>query len=157
MQNPTQIKFSAVIQKDKNMDVTYVFIDFDVEKTFGKKRLKVKVWFDKVLYRGLLTRYKGVYHLIINKEIRQQLGKNAGDIVAVKIEEDIDERTVELPKVMLDFFKKEKDLKSIYDKMSYTHHKEYVTWLTSAKKEETLQNRLIKFKEMLQQKATYKI
>ena len=52
----------------------------------------------------------------------------------------------------LDFFKKEKALKTIFDKMSYTHHKEYIVWLTSAKKEETLQNRLIKFKEMLQSK-----
>ena len=135
------------------MDVTYVFIDFDVEKTFGKKRLKVKVWFDKILYRGLLTKYKGVYHLIINKEIRAQLGKNAGDIVTVKIEEDTDERIVELPKVMVDFFKNEKDLKGIYDKMSYTNRKEYVEWLTTAKKEETLQNRIVKFKELLQSKT----
>lgn len=157
MQKPHQIKFSAVIQKDKNMDVTYVSIDFDVEKTFGKKRLKVKVWFDKVLYRGLLTKYNGIYNLIINKEIRAQLGKNAGDIVAVKIEEDTDERKVELPKIMLDFFKEVKDLKATFDKMSYTHHKEYVTWLTSAKKEETLQNRLIKFKEILQEKTINKI
>ena len=135
------------------MDVTYVIIDFDVEKTFGKKRLKVKVWFDKILYRGLLTKYKGVYHLIINKEIRAQLGKNAGDIVTVKIEEDTDERIVELPKVMVDFFKNEKDLKGIYDKMSYTNRKEYVEWLTTAKKEETLQNRIVKFKELLQSKT----
>jgi uncharacterized protein YdeI (YjbR/CyaY-like superfamily) len=101
------------------------------------------------LYRGLLTKYKGVYHLIINKEIRAKLGKEAGDTVNVKIEEDTDERTVELPTLLLDFFKKEKTLKLIFDKMSYTHQKEYVVWLTSAKKEATLQNRLAKFKELL--------
>jgi hypothetical protein len=143
------VSFTTIIQKDEKMDVTFIDIDFDVEKTFGKKRLKVKVWYDKVLYRGLLTKYKGVYHLIINKEIRAKLGKEAGDTVNVKIEEDTDERTVELPTLLLDFFKKEKELKAVFDKMSYTHQKEYVVWLTSAKKEATLQNRLLKFKELL--------
>lgn len=148
------VSFTAVIRKDDKMDVTYIDIDFDVEKTFGKKRLKVKVWYDNVLYRGLLTKYKGVYFLLINKEIRAQLGKNAGDTIRVKIEEDLDERTVELPQVMIDLFRKEPALKVVFDKMSYTHHREYVTWLTGAKKEETLQNRLIKFKELLREKKT---
>lgn len=146
------VSFTAVIRKDDKMDVTYIDIDFDVEKTFGKKRLKVKVWYDNVLYRGLLTKYKGVYFLLINKETRAQLGKNAGDTIRVKIEEDLDERTVELPQVMIDLFRKEPALKVVFDKMSYTHHREYVTWLTGAKKEETLQNRLIKFKELLRAK-----
>ena len=153
MGKPKSISLTSVIQKDAKMDVTFIYIDFDVEKTFGKKRLKVKTWYDKVLYRGLLTKYKGVYHMIINKEIRAQLGKNAGDIINVKIEEDLEERTVELPKVMIDFFKKEKELKAVFDKMSYTHHREYIGWLTSAKKEETLQNRLLKFREMLLEKS----
>ena len=112
------VNFTAVIQKDDKMDATYIDINFDVEKTFGKKRLKVKVWYDNVLYRGLLTKYKSVYHLIINKEIRAQLGKNAGDTIHVKIEEDLDERNVELPQVMIDFFRKEKELKAVFDKMS---------------------------------------
>jgi hypothetical protein len=152
MNKPNSISFTSIIQKYAKMDVTYINIDFDVEKTFGKKRLKVKVWFDQVLYRGLLTRYNGVYLLIINKETRAKIGKNAGDMIQVKIEEDLDERTVELPKVLVDFFKKEKELKAVFDKMSYTHHKEYIVWLTSAKKEETLQNRLVKFKEILKSK-----
>ena len=146
------VSFTAVIRKDDKMDVTYIDIDFDVEKTFGKKRLKVKVWYDNVLYRGLLTKYKGVYFLLINKETRAQLGKNAGDTIRVKIEEDLDERTVELPQVMIDLFRKEPALKVVFDKMSYTHHREYVTWLTGAKKEETLKNRLIIFKELLRAK-----
>lgn len=146
------VSFTTVIQKDEKMDVTFIDIDFDVEKTFGKKRLKVKVWYDKVLYRGLLTKYRGTYFLIINKEIRAKLGKEAGDSVNVKIEEDTEERTVELPTILLDFFKKEKKLKAVFDKLSYSHHREYINWLTSAKKEETLQNRLAKFKEMLHSK-----
>lgn len=149
MSKKTIVEISAVILKADDMDVTYIAVPFDVEKTFGKKRLKIKVWYDKVLYRGLLTKYNGEYNLIINKEIRAQLGKDAGDTINVKIEEDTEERTIEIPKIMEDFFKKEKQLKTVFDKLAYTHKKEYVLWIATAKREETLQNRLLKFKEML--------
>lgn len=154
MTKPKQINFTAVIQKFDDKNITYIDIDFDVEKTFGKKRLKIKVWFDKILYRGLLTKYDGVFHIIINQEIRAKIGKNAGDTISVKIEEDLDERTVELPKVMLDFFKTEKALKDIFSKLSYTHQKEYAAWLSSAKKPETLLKRVDKFKAILEAKNT---
>ena len=136
------------------MDYTYIPVGFDVENTFGKKRLKVKIWYDNVLYRGVLAKYSGEYNLMINKEIREQIGKKAGDTVNVKIEEDVEERIVELPQIMLDFFKKEKSLKAVFDKLSYTHQKEYASWIGSAKKQETLQNRLLKFKELLLVKKT---
>lgn len=152
--NPKSISFTAPILKSDDMDVTYIDINFNVEEVFGKKRLKVKVWYDNVLYRGLLTKYAGSYFMMINKEIRAKIGKKVGDLVTVKIEEDLDERVVELPEILLNFFKKEKKLKTVFDKLSYTHQKEYVVWITSAKKEETLQNRLIKFKALLLEKLT---
>jgi len=152
MSKPAQVIFTCVIHTFDNMDVTYIPIEWNVEKTFGKKRLKVKVWYDNVLYRGLLAKYKGVYNLIINKEIRTQLGKKAGDTIRVKIEEDWEERRVELPPLLLDLFATEKELRTVFEKLSYTHQREYVSWLSGAKKEATLQNRLIKFKELLRSK-----
>ncbi|MFN8282923.1 MAG: YdeI/OmpD-associated family protein [Chitinophagales bacterium] len=146
------VEFSAVIHKSAVMDNTYVPVPFDVEKTFGKKRLKAKIWYDKVLYRGLLAKYAGEYNLMINKEIRAKIGKEAGDTVNIKIEEDTEERTLEIPEVMNNFFKKEKALKTIFDKLAYTHQKEFMVWISSAKREETLQNRLVKFKQMLLEK-----
>jgi len=105
-----------------------------------------------VLYRGLLAKYAGEYHLLINKSIRAKLGKEAGDSVRVQIQEDTEERILDTPLLLKDFFKKEKELKPVFDTLSYTHRKEYTDWLTSAKKEETLQNRLIKFKALLSAK-----
>ncbi|MDB5226387.1 MAG: hypothetical protein JWN78_580 [Bacteroidota bacterium] len=152
MSKSKSTQFKAVIQRATDMDVFYIPVTFDVEKTFGKKRLKVKIWYDDVLYRGLLTKYGGEYNLMMNKTIREQVGKQPGDTVNIKIEEDLDDRTVELPEILKNYFKKEKDLKAIFDGMSFTHQKEYTQWITSAKKEETLQNRLIKFKELLSAK-----
>jgi uncharacterized protein YdeI (YjbR/CyaY-like superfamily) len=47
--------------------------------------------------------------------------------------------------------KKDKEAKALFDKLSYTHQKEYVNWITEAKKEETRQTRVIKTIEMLKQ------
>lgn len=143
------VEFEATILKREGMDNYYIPVPFDVEAAFGKKRLKVKIWYDQVLYRGLLAKYEGAYKLMLNKEVRAKLGKQAGEQVKVKITEDKDERRVEVPKEMEEFLGKEKSLKELFDKLSYTHQKEYVTWIASAKKEETLQNRFAKFKALL--------
>ena len=38
-----------------------------------------------------------------------------------------------------------------FEKLSYTHRKEYVTWIDEAKKDETRQKRIAKTVEMLKQ------
>jgi uncharacterized protein YdeI (YjbR/CyaY-like superfamily) len=45
--------------------------------------------------------------------------------------------------------KKDKEARAFFDKLSYTHRKEYVNWVTEAKKAETRQSRIIKTIEML--------
>jgi uncharacterized protein YdeI (YjbR/CyaY-like superfamily) len=44
---------------------------------------------------------------------------------------------------------KTEKLLPFFEKLSYTHRKEYCRWLTEAKKEETRQARLVKAIEML--------
>ena len=39
--------------------------------------------------------------------------------------------------------------KELYEKMSYTHRKEYIRWIEEAKKEETRERRKIKMIEMI--------
>ncbi len=147
------IQFQAKIVKDKDMDVFYIPLDLDVEKTFGKKRFKAKIWYNDILYRGLIAKYAGGYFLMINKEIRAKLNKNPGDIIHVRIEEDLEERKVDLPEILINFFTNEVQLKTVFDKLSFTHQKEYVTWFTSAKREQTLNSRLQKLKELLTNKS----
>ncbi|MBK9329992.1 MAG: YdeI/OmpD-associated family protein [Sphingobacteriales bacterium] len=52
----------------------------------------------------------------------------------MQIQEDTEERILETRLLLEVFFRKEKELKFIFDKMSYTHRKEYIDWLTGAKK-----------------------
>jgi uncharacterized protein YdeI (YjbR/CyaY-like superfamily) len=57
-------------------------------------------------------------------------------------------RTVEVPAQLEKLLKKE-GLHPVFEKLSYTHRKEYCCWITDAKKEETRLRRLEKAVEML--------
>jgi len=67
------------------------------------------------------------------KSIREQIGKGPGDTIEVVIWKDEDERTVEIPTEFSAIMKKEGLLAS-FEKLSYTHRKEYCRWIVEAKK-----------------------
>jgi hypothetical protein len=141
--------FKAIIQ-NAGGGGAFVEVPFDVERTFGSKRPKVKAMIEGVPYRGSLVRMGGPnYMLIILKGIREQIGKTSGDDIQVLVELDTEERVIELPKDLMKELKKDKVVKAFFDKLSYSHKKEYVKWIEEAKKEETRQNRIIKTMEML--------
>ncbi len=127
-----------------------VFFPFEVEKEFGTKgRVPVKATFDGVPYSGSLIKYGAPQHMLgVLKSIREQIGKGAGDTVEVTLEKDESERRVEVPGEFEKLLKKAK-VWAAFDQLSYTHKKEYVRWITGAKREETRAGRLAKSVEML--------
>jgi hypothetical protein len=142
-------QFRALIE-DAGGGGAYVTIPFDVEQVFGKKRLKVKATIDGEPYRGSLVRMGAPHHiLIILKEIRQKIGKSIGDEVSIEIEEDLEQRQVELPLDLQQAFQSDPVARQVFDRLSYTHQKEYVRWVSEAKRPETRQRRLQQTLEML--------
>ena len=140
--------FTAVIQ-NAGGGGAFVEVPFDVEEAFGSKRPKDKASFEGVP-RGILTRMGTEHHLlIILKEIREKIGKTFGDEVTITVEPDTEPRVIEIPSELKKAFKTEKEAKSYFDKLSYTHQREYVMWINEAKREETRQNRIGKAIEML--------
>lgn len=82
-----EFDFDAVIIKVPDMDAAYVEIPFDVRAVFGKGRVAVDATFDGVPYRGSLVKMGTECHIIgIRKEIRRQIGKQAGDTIRVTIQ-----------------------------------------------------------------------
>ena len=154
MNRPNKHTFTAIIQ-NAGGGGAFVEIPFDVEKAFGSKRPKVKAVIGGIPYRGTLARMGSESHiLIILKGIREQVGKTFGDEIKITVEADTQPREIEMPRELWKELKKDKDAKSVFDKLSYTHQKEYVTWINEAKKEETRLNRIMKTIEMLNQKKT---
>ena len=130
----------------------FVEIPFDVEKEFGSKKPKIKAMIEGAPYRGILTRMGTEYHmLIILKGIREQIGKTFGDEIKVTVEADTEPRVVTIPADLLKQLKKDKETKAFFERLSYTHQKEYVKWIEDARKDETRQARVVKTIEMLKQ------
>ena len=127
----------------------FVEVPFDVEQVFGSKRPKVKALIEGVPYRGTLVRMGSEHHLlIILKGIREQVGKAFGDEVKIIVEADTEPRAVEILADLMKELKKDKDARALFDKLAYTHRKEYVRWIEQAKREETRAARVAKALEL---------
>ena len=109
----------------------------------------MKATIDGEPYRGSLVDMGLGTMLGVNQSIRKKIGKNPGDLVHVTLEEDHDERTVEVPDDLAGLLRNNPRAEEFFLILSYSNRKEYVTWILSAKREETRQARLSKTIEML--------
>lgn len=127
-----------------------VLFPHDVEKEFGARgRVPVKVLFDGVPYTGSLVKYGRPEHMLpVLKAVREKIGKAPGDSVRVELWKDEEVRTLEVPAPFAALLKKE-GLLAGFEKLSYTHRKEYCRWIAEAKKEETRLSRMAKAVTML--------
>ncbi|MCW3160603.1 YdeI/OmpD-associated family protein [Chryseobacterium oryctis] len=148
----TPIKFSATIKQNGNINAAFVEFPFSTEELFGKKgQVKIKALFDdKIEYRGSLAKMKSDCHILgLTQEVRKQLGKTFGDEISVSLIEDKEERIVQISDDIAEIFSKNTKVKTLFEKMSYTHKKEYIRWIEEAKKPETRENRKIKMIQMI--------
>ena len=155
MTTSSKITFSAPIIQVEGMNAAYVEFPFNVEELFGTRgQVKVKALFDKqVEYRGSLANMgRNCHTLGLTQEIRSKLGKTFGNLVEVELERDMEVREVIIPDDVQVLLNENPEEKAYFEKLSYTHRKEYINWITSAKKEETRVNRLVAFIEKLRQK-----
>ena len=123
---------------------------YDVEKEFGTRgRVPVQATFDGAPYRGSLMNCGMACHTLgVLKGVREKIGKGPGDTIDVVVWKDDAARTVEIPAEFARLLKKQGLLED-FEKLSYSHRKEYCRWITEAKKEETRQARLEKAIAML--------
>jgi hypothetical protein len=142
-------KFSARIEAGNGGGASVVF-PYDVEKEFGKKgRVPVEATFDGVPYSGSMVKCGPGQHMLgILKAIRTQLGKGPGDSINVVLWKDDAVRTVEVP-VEFEKLLKKQALVATFERLSYTHRREYCRWIAEAKREETRLKRLEKAVEMV--------
>ncbi len=149
------ISFDAIIIKGMDkMSGNYIEFPFDVKNIFGKTgRIKVKCWFEEVEYRGSLVKMGTECHIVgIKKEILKQINKKEGDIIKVRIIEDSEERTIETHPLLQEYLECSSSSKAVYDKLSYTHKKEYNQYLNEAKKQETIDKRIMQIIKMIEEK-----
>jgi hypothetical protein len=142
-------KFKATIQAGEGGGAFIVF-PFNVEKEFGTKgKVPIKVTFDGEPDTTSLFKYGYPEHLIgVRKAIRDKIAKNPGNTIEVVVWKDEAERVLEVPAELQKMLEQE-NLLPVFEKLSYTHRKEYCRWIIDARKEETRLKRLAKTAELL--------
>ncbi len=138
------IEFTAILQQGEHSTMLYVDFPFNVQEMFGTRgNVKVKIMYDDVPHRGLLTNMGGHCHFLgIRKELKARIGKKAGDTVHIRLERDTKERSVDLPGDLAAALTTAPEAHAAYEKLSYTHRKEYVQWIDEAKRPETRTRRV---------------
>ncbi|MEM5774003.1 MAG: YdeI/OmpD-associated family protein [Anaerolineaceae bacterium] len=156
MKNPGLIEFDAEIKSaaavmPNTSGGAYIEFPFDMQETFETRgRVKVKAHYDGVEYRGSLVNMGlGCHILGITKAIYKQIGKQIGDTVHVTLQVDEEPRVLEIPADFQEALSAEPAAQEFFDKLAYSHRREYVLWINEAKREETRRNRIQKAVQML--------
>jgi hypothetical protein len=126
-------------------------IPFDVKTAFGSGRPPVRGTVNGFAIRSTLMSMGGRHLLGLNRETREGAGVNAGDRVTVELELDEEPRVVEVPADLAAALNAAPDARDLFDRLSYTHRREYAEWIAEAKREETRRSRIERAVAMLRE------
>jgi hypothetical protein len=115
----------------------------------GAQRFPVAATINGHTWRTTVTPMGGEHLLGLNRAVRQAAGAEAGDTVDVLIELDTAPREVEVPDALAAALAGDPEAKRGFDGLSYSHRKEYATWIAEAKREETRDRRVAQALELL--------
>ena len=98
----------------------------------------------------------GTHGIMFNKTMQKTAGVSQNDGVDVTLEVDTARRTVEVPSELAAGLKKSKAAKTFFDRLAYTHKKDFVGWITEAKRQETKDKRLAETMRLLKARIKWK-
>ncbi|MGI6344414.1 MAG: YdeI/OmpD-associated family protein [Bacillota bacterium] len=146
------LEFDAVIQSAGQTGGAYVLFPFDVYELFGTRgQVKIRCEFDGVPYRGSIANMGAGPCIGLLKSIRAQIGKGVGDTVHVRLWKDDEPRVVEVPADLRQALDDSPAAAEHFGKLSYTNKREYVQWITGAKRAATRTSRIEKAIALLEQ------
>lgn len=142
---PTK-RFRVLLEKDGQSEATGIHLPFDVQKTFGSRAcVPVRGTINGFAFRSsVFPAGDGTHYMIVNKKVREGAKAKGGETISVVMERDDEPRTVAPPDDLARALKSNRDARATWDKLSYTHKKEYARGIEEAKKPETRQRRLEK-------------
>ena len=136
-------RFSATLTREPDSSATFVSIPFNVQNTWGTRaRVPVKGSINGTTFRGSIVPYGGVHYLGIKRDLRDQAGVKAGDIVEIVLEIDADPRIAEPPADLLHALDGQPGAKVRWKRLSYSHQREYIESIEDAAKPETRARRI---------------
>jgi len=148
-----QKRFKVKLDGDESgrSEVASFTLPFDTREVWGRARVPVKVAIKGYRWRSTVANRGGRQYLVVNADARAGAGVKAGDTVTVALEPDTEKRDIEIPPGLRRALGAE--LAAKFERLAFTHRKEYVMWYAEAKKEETRARRVEKMKAMLSLRA----
>ncbi|MFV2103465.1 YdeI/OmpD-associated family protein [Micromonospora sp. LOL_024] len=131
---------------------TYVTVPDDVAARLGDRaRVPVNGKVEDTPYTGsMMTGPNGTRYIVVNKAVREAAGVSAGDAVRVRLEPDSAKRTVDVPDDLAAALTESPAAGAFFQSLSYSRTKEYVTWITGAKRAETRARRVAQTVKLLE-------
>ena len=145
------IEFAAIIlqfeSQGEKTGWTYIEIPADIAqqlKPGNKKSFRVKGMLDGLAVNGmaLMPMGGGNFILALKADIRKGIKKNAGAMLAVKLEEDKDYK-IEVPDDLQECFEFEPDALAQFNTLPKSHRDYFIKWIESAKTNDTRAKRIV--------------
>jgi hypothetical protein len=139
-------RFSVVLEKDPGGETTSITIPFVVHEAFGTRaRVPVRGTINGFAFRSSIFPMGGGRHyMVVNKAMREGAKVKGGDTISMTMERDDEPRVITPPTDFARALKANKIAQATWDKLSYSHRREYVRAIEEAKKPETRLRRIEK-------------
>lgn len=115
----------------------------------GRKTFPVQVSVNGVTLPLRLSRMGGENLIGLARAAREQAGVSIGSAYQVEIVADAQARSVEVPEDLAAALADDRQARAAFEALAYSHRKEFVRWITEAKRDATRVQRITKTVEML--------
>ncbi|MGH9854204.1 MAG: YdeI/OmpD-associated family protein, partial [Blastocatellia bacterium] len=145
------IRFKVKLERYRDTQVLHVYLPLDIVEAFGTRaRLAVKGAINGFPFRSsIFPMGGGKFYMVVNREMREGAKVKAGDTIEFVLEKDDQPRAIATPPDLLKALNGRKTAKAAWDKLNYTHRKEYISAIEEAKKPETRARRIAKTLEAI--------
>jgi uncharacterized protein YdeI (YjbR/CyaY-like superfamily) len=136
-------RFTATVEE------RWIVVPLDVRELWDEARPRIVARINGHEYRQRLSVYSGQTVLGLTNAFRAQAGLSVGDKVEVEIDRDDAPREVDIPPDFQKELDDHDEARAAFERLSFTHRREYAQWIASAKRTETRERRLTRAIEML--------
>ncbi len=144
-------RFRATLEGSDRGGGRWVAVPFDVRAAFGEAQPPVAGKVNGVAFRSRLAVRGGRTLLGFTREIRAAAHLEHGDTVEIVIDRDDAPRTVELPAELAATLERDDVAREAFERLSFTHRREYARWVAEAKREDTRRRRAARAIAMLRE------
>jgi hypothetical protein len=146
------LRFEAVVEAaGQRGGSASIKVPADAATTFGSRSVtSIRGVINGFTFRSsIFPTGEGDFYLVLNREVRAGARVQVGDRIQVTLEKDLEPRTLDVPEDFQQALDANPEALAAFARLSYTHQKEYIQWMESAKREATRQRRVASAVEKL--------